>query len=497
MKFEKEKMTIYLDEDYNLAPIFNEGLSIPSDTSITWSIKDPSIVTVDSYGKMHAAKLGTTWVYATTYNGKRAEILVKVIAAPKEIKLNKEVITCYTGNVQDISYTFNPTYTTETGVTWTTSDSKVAYYDTYTNKIIPVGGGTCYITVTANDKHFGVVSDKVKVTVRQKPTGIVMKDSKLSKKVGNMFKMNATVLPANAFNTAVYWTSTNPAVASVDEFGVVTCHKKGRATIIAITGNGYTAKCKVKVTGKAKKKGVMYGITNVDGLFIRNSASLQGLQLGQYNCGVSVTIVDKIGEWYKIKYNGGYAYVRSAYVTITSDQSSGNVVNASNGKISTETWVYTGVGYGANTVAPVGTRVLVTGASGDYYQVRYGTGSLGNGYVPKSCVTLDKGFRYGVSTKKYKIGEKVSSTPQVTLFRTAKTKKRAYIYNNATSSAKRIGRLMKNTRVVLNSQKINGYYQLIFTNGRIGYVKRSQLKLLKTKVKTNKNTANTYVKAYR
>lgn len=497
VKFEKEKMTIYLDEDYNLAPIFNKGLSIPSDTSITWSIKDPSIVTVDSYGKMHAAKLGTTWVYATTYNGKRAEILVKVIAAPKEIKLNKEEITCYTGNVQDISYTFNPTYTTETGVTWTTSDSKVAYYDTYTNKIIPVGGGTCYITVTANDKHFGVVSDKVKVTVRQKPTGIVMKDSKLSKKVGNMFKMNATVLPANAFNTAVYWTSTNPAVASVDEFGVVTCHKKGRATIIAITGNGYTAKCKVKVTGKAKKKGVMYGIANVDGLFIRNSASLQGLQLGQYNCGVSVTIVDTIGEWYKIKYNGGYAYVRSAYVTITSDQRSGKVVNASNGKISTETWVYTGVGYGANTVAPVGTRVLVTGASGDYYQVRYGTGSLGNGYVPKSCVTLDKGFRYGVSTKKYKIGEKVSSTPQVTLFRTAKTKKRAYIYNNATSSAKRIGRLMKNTRVVLNSQKINGYYQLIFTNGRIGYVKRSQLKLLKTKVKTNKNTANTYVKAYR
>ena len=63
-------MTIYLDGDYNLAPIFNEGLSIPSDTSITWSIKDPSIVTVDSYGKMHAAKLGTTWVYATTYNGK-------------------------------------------------------------------------------------------------------------------------------------------------------------------------------------------------------------------------------------------------------------------------------------------------------------------------------------------------------------------------------------------------------------------------------------------
>ena len=147
VKFEKEKMTIYLDEDYNLAPIFNEGLSIPSDTSITWSIKDPSIVTVDSYGKMHAAKLGTTWVYATTYNGKRAEILVKVIAAPKEIKLNKEEITCYTGNVQDISYTFNPTYTTETGVTWTTSDSKVAYYDTYTKKIIPVGGGTCYTSV--------------------------------------------------------------------------------------------------------------------------------------------------------------------------------------------------------------------------------------------------------------------------------------------------------------------------------------------------------------
>ena len=64
LKFEKDAMTIYLDEDDYLSPIFNDGATTPSDTSITWTSDDSSIVSVDSYGKIHANKLGTTWISA-------------------------------------------------------------------------------------------------------------------------------------------------------------------------------------------------------------------------------------------------------------------------------------------------------------------------------------------------------------------------------------------------------------------------------------------------
>ena len=56
---------------------------------------------------------------------------------------------------------------------------------------------------------------------------------------------------------------------------------------------------------------------------------------------------------------------------------------------------------------------------------------------------------------------------------------------------------MKNTKLILNSQKIYGYYQVVFTNGAIGYVKRSQIRLCKFRVKSNVNTTNTYVRAFR
>lgn len=493
IEFEKSSMNLYIYEDVNLSPVFNGGTTVPSDTNINWSVKDSSILSVDSYGKVYAKKLGSTWVYATAYNGKRAEIFINVIAAPKSIKLSRHGITCYSGERKNISYTFNPDYTTQKAVTWTSTNKDVAYYDTASKKIVAVSGGTCYITVTANDTHFGNVSDRVKVVVKQRTTGIEISKSKLTKKVGNMFKLSATVKPSNAYNKAIYWTSSNVAVASVDEFGIVTCHKKGKATITALTTDGYGAKCKLTV--KKGKTKIKYGVTNVNGLYIRKSPSLQGVQLGQYNAGVSVTIVGKVGEWYKIKYKSEYAYLRSAYVTVLTSTGSSYKGNKSNAVVSSTTGIYTGVGTGFNTEAPKGTRVLVVNKVGNYYKIKYGTNALGTGYVAVNSVSLDSGFKYGIATPSKKITKKkVSSTPNVTLFRTARVSCKTAIYSNARGTGRKLGIVSRNTRLVLNSQKINGYYQVVFSNGVIGYVKGSKIKKLKSLVKRNVNKTNTFIR---
>ena len=44
--------------------------------------------------------------------------------------------------------------------------------------------------------------------------------------VGQTLQLAATVYPENATNKAVKWTSDDPEVASVDENGLVTVHKK-------------------------------------------------------------------------------------------------------------------------------------------------------------------------------------------------------------------------------------------------------------------------------
>ena len=59
----------------------------------------------------------------------------------------------------------------------------------------------------------------------------------------------ATILPQNATNKSVKWVSSNSDVASVDDAGLVTIHKKGVAVITATAadGSGKTGKCSILV----------------------------------------------------------------------------------------------------------------------------------------------------------------------------------------------------------------------------------------------------------
>ena len=69
--------------------------------------------------------------------------------------------------------------------------------------------------------------------------------STLSLEVGKTQTLTATVLPADATDKSVTWTSSNPSVASVTK-GAVTAHVAGTATITAKAGDK-TANCVVTV----------------------------------------------------------------------------------------------------------------------------------------------------------------------------------------------------------------------------------------------------------
>jgi uncharacterized protein YjdB len=66
--------------------------------------------------------------------------------------------------------------------------------------------------------------------------------------VNKTITLTASIQPADAFNQIITWTSSNTGVASIDNYGVVTAHAPGTATITATTQDGsFTASCNVTV----------------------------------------------------------------------------------------------------------------------------------------------------------------------------------------------------------------------------------------------------------
>ncbi|MBD7909344.1 S8 family peptidase [Sporosarcina gallistercoris] len=86
------------------------------------------------------------------------------------------------------------------------------------------------------------------------PTSIQLNQSMLSLTVGNPVtrssaSLKATVLPENATNSLVTWTSSDPTVAAVDETGAVSALNEGKTIVTAKTADGgLTATATVTVT---------------------------------------------------------------------------------------------------------------------------------------------------------------------------------------------------------------------------------------------------------
>ena len=78
--------------------------------------------------------------------------------------------------------------------------------------------------------------------------GITIDKTNCSLFVENQTTLSATVLPENATNKNVLWSSNNPDIASVNQEGVVTALKPGNAIITVTTEDGeYTAQCEITV----------------------------------------------------------------------------------------------------------------------------------------------------------------------------------------------------------------------------------------------------------
>ena len=189
---------------------------------------------------------GVSGTYAETFaNDNSIKFVAKEVSATA-VTLNTTELTISKGASATLFLTVTPEDFTD-AVSWKSSDTNVATISD-TGVVKAVGLGTATIKVVV-----GSQSASCKVTVQQPVTGITLNKTSLTLEALGTYQLTATANPSTAVDRRISWSSSAPEIASVDENGLVTAHKKGSATITAsaMDGSGVTRTCAVTVSNTA------------------------------------------------------------------------------------------------------------------------------------------------------------------------------------------------------------------------------------------------------
>jgi uncharacterized protein YjdB len=153
----------------------------------------------------------------------------------------------FVNETRQLTATVLPTNATNKNVTWGTSNPNIATVNA-SGFVTAIAEGTAGITAKSVDGNF---TASTAITVSNIPvTSIsVTPASATINGIGGTTALTATILPANATNKSVTWSSSNPLVATVSQSGIVTGVALGTATITATTvSGGFMASSAISVT---------------------------------------------------------------------------------------------------------------------------------------------------------------------------------------------------------------------------------------------------------
>ena len=178
----------------------------------------------------------------TFANDKGINFVAKSISATN-VSLNKTELTLKKGETATLVASIMLENFTDT-ISWRSTDTKVATV-TDAGLVKGVAVGTAKIKVTV-----GGASALCTVNVIQPVTSISLNKTSLTMDALNTYQLTATAYPTTAVSRDIAWSSSDSSIASVDEKGLVTAHKKGTATIKATAkdGSNISNSCKVTVS---------------------------------------------------------------------------------------------------------------------------------------------------------------------------------------------------------------------------------------------------------
>ncbi len=221
---------------------------------VNWTSDNTNIVTIDSEGVMTAKASGVAHITATLdsrtlINGQRMHASAITVTVIDSFSVSE------TSHIMNVGDTFElaALVTDQTAnVTWTSSNESVATVtlsdtDKYKVTITGISKGTAKIQAIQEVNGVRKYAE-CEVSVNEPVQNITLVPTELEIDKGEQYPLKLIFEPEKADNTEVRWVSSDEAVATVSDAGVVTAVAGGDCTISVVTLDGVkVAACKLHV----------------------------------------------------------------------------------------------------------------------------------------------------------------------------------------------------------------------------------------------------------
>lgn len=249
---------------------------------VEWSSSNPKIATIDQNGYVTGIAKGNVTITCKALDGSgksaKCKLEVRQMVTAIDLTGQSTIAPGTSATYKAVVYPKNATYSK---VTWFLENAPYGVtIDAKSGKVTVPGfvrEENTFTVVAMSQDEYGVYAT-MNVTVRSKCTGVYIgtdgydgwasgvQYNKQWVKTVNLFSLDLddssgadNEIDLDCWFTgysdyiACEWSSSAPAIASVDQYGVVTAHKAGTAkiTLAALDGSGKKATCEIKVTNPA------------------------------------------------------------------------------------------------------------------------------------------------------------------------------------------------------------------------------------------------------
>jgi uncharacterized protein YjdB len=247
------KPFIYIGEEIDLDVLLNGNPLGGAGDRFTWKSSNTGVATVSDLGIVTAKSKGSVKITVSYKSGSTtasASHTLQIKQKVTRVQMSDSSLSMYVGDMDMVEGTPLPANANDIAnwVTYASSNTSVASVDKYGNiKGLRVGIAIVSATFINKGVITGLrggskdeaVKDECIVTVKEVlPSAISLDLTQYSCYTSQKKQLHATVLPNNATNKAVTWSSSDTNIATVSQTGLVTAVSEGTATITAKTVSG-------------------------------------------------------------------------------------------------------------------------------------------------------------------------------------------------------------------------------------------------------------------
>ena len=298
----------------------------PEDTTVqtvTFTSSDESILTVDADGLVTGIRRGTATVTAKSGDGKASgKLRIAVKQPPSFVTVSPETLTLAEGKTGQLKADVSPRDTDDKTVLWTSMDESIATVSDR-GEVTGVRFGETVVVAACKDNENATFA--VLISVHALADSIAFEQDSYDVEAGESLPLYYAISPFEASSQPVSFQSSNPRIASVDEYGVVTPHRTGTATITVSTSDGSRKSAAASVHVTVPVTGVSYARSDVRVAVLHYANITVDLEpsdatnTGMVWFSADPDIATVTGDTNAVKITGGESWGRTSVTGVTDD----------------------------------------------------------------------------------------------------------------------------------------------------------------------------------